>query len=143
MPKTSYFRNQMLELIFNGDALPDLAENDTTSPATSLFVSLHTADPGLAGTQNSSEASYGGYARQAVARSAGGWVVTGNAAKLNSQLNFPVITSGAQTLTHFGIGLSLAGVGTLLYSGTLTPTIPVQVGFAPPALKNDTVVIET
>lgn len=43
--------------------------------AGSLYISLHSADPGAAGDQTTSEASYTNYARQGVARSAAGWTV--------------------------------------------------------------------
>ena len=38
-----------------------------SSVAGSLYVSLHTADPGVGGGQNTNEATYSGYARVAVA----------------------------------------------------------------------------
>lgn len=143
MPKSTYFRNAILDLIFQGDAIADLAENDTTSPLTNLWVALHTADPGLGGTQASSEASYGGYARQSVSRSAGGFIVTGNTAKLNAQLNFPAVSDATvQTIRFFSIGVASAGSTPILYSGAVTPNIPVSSGFTAPALKADTVVTE-
>ena len=46
MSKGNTFENEILALIFNATAIADLAENDTTSPLTQLFVALHTADPG-------------------------------------------------------------------------------------------------
>ena len=77
MSKTNTFENDLLKLYFNGDAIADIAENDSSAPAANLYVSLWTSDPtetGAAGV----EAAYTGYARVAVARSALGWTVTGN-----------------------------------------------------------------
>jgi len=53
--KGNTFEDDILKLIFNATAIADLADNDTTSPATTLTVALHTADPGEAGTQATSE----------------------------------------------------------------------------------------
>lgn len=143
MPKSTYFRNAVLNLFFQGDAITDLAEDDTSSPLTELYIALHTADPGLGGTQQSSEASYGGYARQAVPRSGGGFVVAGNQVFLNSQVDFPAVSDATvQTITHFSIGVAAAGSTPILWYGTVTPNIPVSSGFTPPALKADTVVTE-
>ncbi len=53
-----------LQLLFQGTISADyatLALNATSSPATNLFVSLHTANPGAGGSQTTSEAAYGGY----------------------------------------------------------------------------------
>lgn len=141
MPASTYMRNAMIELFFQGTAIADIAENDSSSPLTSLYLALHTADPGLGGTQASSEASYGGYARQAVARSAGGFTIAGNVVSLNSQVNFPACTDGTvQTITHFSIGVAGAGATPILFYGTVAPTIPVSIGFTAPALKADTAV---
>ena len=65
MSKSNTLEDGILKLLFNGTAIADLAENDTTSPLTNLFVSLHTADPGEAGTQNTSEITYWGNGLQA------------------------------------------------------------------------------
>ena len=54
MSKGNTFENELLLLIFNATAIADLAENDTSSPLTNLYVALHTADPGEAGAQNAS-----------------------------------------------------------------------------------------
>ena len=69
MSKSNTFETELLALIFNATAIADLAENDATAPLTNLYVALHTADPGEAGVQNTSETAYTGYARVAVARS--------------------------------------------------------------------------
>lgn len=141
MPASTYMRNAMLELFFQGTAIADIAENDSSSPLTNLYLALHTADPGLGGTQASSEASYGGYARQAVARSGGGFTIAGNVVSLNSQVNFPACTDATlQTITHFSIGVAGSGATPILFYGTVTPNIPVSMGFTAPALKADTAV---
>jgi hypothetical protein len=88
-------------------------------------VSLHTADPGEAGAQNTSEVSYTGYARQAVARSGAGWTVSGSNASNAAAVAFGPCTAGSATITHFGIGTASSGAGVLLFKGALTASISV------------------
>lgn len=129
MSKTNAFENSILLLFFNGTAIADLAENDATSPATTLTVSLHTADPGEAGTMTTSEATYTSYARVTVARTSGGWTVTGNSVSPVADIVFPEATGGTNTITHFGVGTGVAN--NLMYKGTVTPNISVTTGVAP------------
>ncbi len=129
MSKTNAFENDLLELIFNGTAIADIAENDATSPATTLTVSLHTASPGEAGNMATNEATYTSYARVTVSRSAGGWTVTGNSVSPTSNIDFPTATGGAETITHVGIGSGTAN--NLMYYGALSPTIAVSNGVTP------------
>lgn len=102
--------------------------NETAMPAygSTLYVSLHTADPGEAGTQTTSEAVYGSYARVAVARTAGGWTVSANQASNTAEILFPECTSGSSTITHVAVGTAASGAGQLLYSGALTASISVS-----------------
>lgn len=132
MSKGNTFENDLLKLIFNGTAIADIADNDATSPLTSLYVSLHTADPGEAGDQTTSEISYTGYARVAVARSGVGFTVTGNSVSPAANVDFGNMTAGAGgTVTHFAIGTVVSGAGKILYSGTVTPNLSVTTGSTP------------
>ena len=70
--------NGLVELIFNATAIANIADNAATSPFTNLYVSLHTSSPGAGGSQTTNEAAYTSYARVAVARTSGGWTVTGS-----------------------------------------------------------------
>ena len=75
MSKSNALENSLMLLLFNATTFNGIAENDTSSPNTDLYVSLHTGDPGEAGSQTTSECAYGSYARVAVARSGSGWTV--------------------------------------------------------------------
>ena len=121
--KTKSFAGDLLKLIFLGTAIPDIAENDLTSPLTTFWLSLHTTDPGEvpASGQQTSEASYTGYGRVAVARSAGAFSVTDDVLTLLIDVLFPKCTAGAQSVTHVAIGTVGTGVGRILYSGSITP----------------------
>ena len=71
MSKGDTFENDFVKLIFQASAIANIADNAATSPLTNLYLSLHTADPGEAGSQTTSEATYTSYARVAVARTSG------------------------------------------------------------------------
>lgn len=131
MSKSNYLENAIQALIFNGVGIANIADQASVSPLAVLYVSLHTADPGEAGTQATNEATYTGYARVAVNRDGTGWQVTGNSVSPASNIDFPTGTGGGGTATHFGIGTAPNGAGTLLYSGTLTPNITMGNGITP------------
>jgi len=125
MSKSNTLENELLLLLFNATTMADLAENDTTTPATNLYVSLHTSDPGEAGSQATNETAYTNYARVAVARTSGGWTVATNTATNAGAVTFPECGATGATITHFGIGTASSGAGKLLYSGALTASLAV------------------
>jgi hypothetical protein len=131
MSKSDTFENDLLKLIFNATAIANIADNAASSPLANLYVALHTADPGDAGVQNTSETTYTGYARQTVARTSGGFTVTGNSVSPVANIDFGVCTAGSATITHFSIGVASSGATKILYSGTVTPNISVSSGVIP------------
>jgi hypothetical protein len=132
MSKSDAFENDLLKMIFNAVAIANLADNAASAPLTSLFVALHTADPGEAGNQTTSEISYTGYARVAVARTAGGWTVTGASVSPVNDIAFPISTGGTGgTATHASVGVAVSGASKILYSGALAPNIVVSTGVTP------------
>lgn len=123
-----------LNLLFNNADwanVGDAAGLQNSATAGSFYVALHTADPGDAGTQSTSEASYTGYARVAVARTAGGWTVSGNQVSNTATVQFGECTAGSAVVTHFSVGLLSAGAGDILYSGALDATRSVSSGITP------------
>ena len=123
------FGSAELKLIYNATGIANIADNTATSPLTNIYVSLHTADPS-AGTQSTSEVSYTGYARQAVARTTGGWAVTGESCSPVANIVFPVSTSGTPTVTNFATGTLSTGAGVVIDAGTVTPNIVVSTSVA-------------
>jgi hypothetical protein len=95
-----------------------------------LTVALHTASPGAAGTQATSEIAYTGYARIAIARTAAGFAVVAGIVTPVATIAFGTMTAGVGgTVTHFSIG---TGVGNyLICFGTVTPNIVVANGVTP------------
>lgn len=134
MSKSNSLENSYLLLLFNNTNIANVGDATGlrgSSTAGSLYVSLHTADPGEAGDQTTSEATYTSYARVAVARSGAGWTVTGNSVSPAANISFPAGTGGSGTVTHFGIGTASSGAGVLLYSGTVSPNIVTGNGITP------------
>lgn len=131
MSKGNNFENDLLALIFNATAIANIADNAASSPLTSLYVSLHTGDPGEAGNQTTSEAAYTSYARVAVARSGSGWTVSGNAVSNAALVQFPQCTGGSETLTHFAVGTAASSTGKVLYKGALSASLAVSSGIQP------------
>ena len=131
MGKGATFEQSFLKLIFNATSIANIADNTASSPITNIYVSLHTADPTASGTQSTSEATYTGYARVAVARTTAGWTVTGNSVSPAATISFPACTGGTNTITNFAVGSASTGAGEILYTGTVTPNISVASGVTP------------
>lgn len=134
MSKGNTFENELLLLIFNNDALPLIGDASGLQPSASdgsLYVSLHTGDPGEGGNQTTSEAAYTSYARVAVARTTGGWTVSGNAVSNAALVQFPQCTGGSETLTHFAVGTASSSTGKVLYKGALSSSLAVSSGIQP------------
>lgn len=132
MSATNAVETALLALIFNGTTFEGIAQNDGSSPHTQFYISLHTADPGDAGSQNTSETAYTGYERIAVIRDGTGWTVSGDTATNAADLAFGLCAaSPGSNLTHVGLGTDLSGAGTLLLSNPLTSSVVMQVGTTP------------
>jgi len=134
MSKGNTFENDLLLLLFNNTNIANVGDATGvrgSSTAGSLYVSLHTGDPGEAGDQTTSEATYTSYARVAVARSGAGWTVSGNAVTNAAEIAFPAATGGSNTITHFAIGTSSSGAGKILYKGALSASVAVSSGITP------------
>ena len=123
MSFSNAFETELLDLIFNNANIANLGDVTGVQASTadgSLYVSLHTADPGEAGNQSTNEISYTGYGRAAVARTTGGWTVSGNQVQNTAAVTFGACTAGSGTATYFGIGLESTGATVLLCSGQIT-----------------------
>lgn len=145
MSKGNTFENDLLALIFNATTIANIANNASTSPLTQLFVSLHTADPGEAGDQTTSECNYTSYARVGVNRNSGGWTVTGNSVSPAANIDFAnpsAATNLPQTATYFAIGTASTGTGKVLYKGALSPSIVISNTGVTPRITTGTTITE-
>lgn len=144
MSKSNAWENALVLLVFNNTnaaLIGDATGLRGSTTAGSLYLSLHTADPGEAGDQTTNEIAYTSYARVAVARSSAGFTITANAAALLAAATFPAGTGGSGTASFFGIGTASTGAGELLYSGGLSPSVVCGSGVTP-QINAGTVVTE-
>ena len=117
----------LLESIFQASfgQIANLLAN-AGSPLTNLYVSLHTGNPGATGDQTTSEAAYPSYGRVGVARTSGGWSISGETISNVAAVTFPAATgSPSETETYAGIGTLASGAGSLLYFGALTSPLTI------------------
>jgi hypothetical protein len=142
MSMTNYLETALLELLLNGTAIANIADNAASAPLTEFYVSLHTDDPGEDGDQETDEVSYTGYTRAAVARTNVGWTITSNSASPTENIEFPVGTGGGGTVTHVGIGTAATGAGVLLFKGAVTPGIVTGAGYVPRLTTDSVITIE-
>lgn len=135
MSASNAWENAYLQLVFqnvSAAGIGDAIGLQASSTAGSLYLSLHTGDPGESGTQATNEANYTGYSRAAVARSAAGWDVSSGVASNAAQVQWPVCTAGSSTVTYFGVGTAATGAGGLLWSGSCA-SLAVSSGILPTA----------
>lgn len=134
MSATNAFETALLQLYFNNTDhanIGDAAGLQNSTVAGVFYISLHTADPGEAGAQNTTEVAYTGYARVAVARSGAGFTVSGANCSNAALVVFGACTAGTSTATHFGIGSDAAGAGNLFFKGPLTASLAISTGITP------------
>ena len=134
MSMTNAAEQALLDLLFiniNWANIGDATGLRSSSANGSFYISLHTADPGEAGDQTTSETSYTGYARVAIARDGGGWSRASSTVSNAAKISFPQCTGGTATITHFGIGTASTSTGNLLMKGALTASLSVSNGIQP------------
>ena len=140
MSKANTWEQGLLALLFNNTDFTGVGDAGGLLGAVtpgSLYISLHTSDPGEAGDQTTNEASYTGYARVAVARSGAGWTVSSAGVENAADIDFAECTAGSATATHFGIGTAPSGAGKLLYSAALTASLAISAGISPSIAAGD------
>ena len=121
--KTTASASAHLSHILNNAAIANVGDAPGLPPSAttgSLYLSIHTADPGLAGDQSTSEIVYTGYTRIAVARDGTQWNVVGASATNLAVLAFLACAGGSGTALFIGVGTDPVGAGLLLYRGTIT-----------------------
>lgn len=134
MSKSNTWENDLLLLLFNNTNTSNVGDATGlrgSTTAGSLYMGLHTADPGEAGDQTTNEVAYTSYARAAIARSGSGFTVSGNAVSTAADTTFPAGTGGSGTATHWSLGTASSGAGKLLYKGAISPSIVCGNGVTP------------
>lgn len=133
------FETAQLNLILNGvvdTIMVGIAQNHS-SPETSLWIHLHTADPGEGGSGATNEATFGGYSPIEVPRDPGDpfWDCADGEATPSEELSI-LVTSGVEEITHGSLCKaddSLVAHGIFTPSRTTAPgktiTIPTTMTF--------------
>lgn len=122
MPATTYLANEILDHILRGE---------TYMAPTGVFISLHTADPGLTGANEVSTGNWPAYVRQDAdgggSPTAGFSAASAKATANLLKLSFPA-NDGASgvTVTHFGIWDASTG-GNCLFADALDSSKTVAV----------------
>lgn len=127
--KKDNFENALLLLIFNNTTVSGIGSDGLRASTTagSLYVALYKSAPSdsAAGT----ETTYTNYARVAVARSSGGWTVSGNQVQNAATISFPNCGATGDTITHFAIcKAGTGGVDDAIYWSTLNTNKTVANG---------------
>ena len=134
MSKSNAAETAFLTLVFNNTDWANIGDAgglQNSAAAGSLYVALHTGDPGDAGNASTSECAYGSYARQAVARSGAGWTVSGDTVSNAALIQFPQCSSGSETITYVSITTAVSGTSDILWSGALSASLAVSSGIQP------------
>lgn len=145
MPKSTLHSEALLFLLFNNESGEGAGTDNAytfvgtgllkSTTAQSLYVALHTANPGAAGSQGTSEVTWSGgtpYARVAVARTTGGWTVTTGAS--NQVTNAGTITF-AQKQDPGSVTVKFWSVGTGATAGATTTPANSILYYGPLALE--------
>ena len=147
MSASDAFESAMLKLVFNNTTYAGVGDVTGIVGSTgvgSLFMALHTADPGEAGTQATSEATYTGYARATIIRSTAGWTISGTTPTQSANaaaITFAGCTAGTNVCTFFSIGNTISGATPILFSGALTSAITVSTTQTPPTAAIGAVIV--
>ena len=126
---TTQSANDILNYILRGVA-------PSWGGATTLYVSLHTGAIGGGGDQTTNEVSYTGYARVAINRNNSTGEFTGAASGTtdnDNQITFGNPTAGSFpiTVTHFAIGESSSGAGTVILTSALSSSLVINTNVQP------------
>lgn len=133
----------LLALIFNATAWANYADDAAASPQTSIAVALHTASPGDDGSMATNEIVYEDYARVDVARSAGGWTVSGSVCNPVSAITFPEGgPTGSGIATAFSTGKTGGGGTAILFAGSIIPQIPCGNGVTPTLATSTEIILD-
>jgi len=131
MPKSTTTANDTLDAFLR-------AVDPSWRSGANRFIALHTADPGNAGTQSTSEATYTGYARVSVTASTGFSAGSAGSSANTALIQFPQCTGGTNVITHVSIGTASSGAGQIIYRGALNASLSVanliQPQFSPSSL---------
>ena len=138
MSKSNSFETAFLQHIFNNSAITNVGDAGgllASSTAGNLYVRLYTNAVAVDDATIGTECAYTGYVARgvAVARSAGGWTVSGNNASNTAVITFGACTAGSETISYFAIWKDNTNTTDAyrLFHGALTTPLAVSNGITP------------
>lgn len=138
--KKDTFENAILLCIFNNTTVSGIGSDGLRGSTTagSLYVALFKTTAPSDSVQGT-ELAYTGYARMAVARTSGGWTVSGNNCSNAAAIIFGICTGAApETAISFAVcKASTIGVDDAIYWGDLTTPLVINVGITPEFASGD------
>lgn len=147
--KTTLYAQNLLKLLFNNVAFANFGDAGGLQPSASagnLYLSFHSADPGIGGDQTTLELSYTGYARLPVPRDVGHWTVSGEQVTNAALMSWPQCTALTGTAAYVGIGTASGGAGQLLYRLLVTSPpggLAISAGITPQIQISQLLLLET
>jgi hypothetical protein len=129
--------SDLLKLLFQNTAWANVGSAGglgASSTAGSFFIGLSTGALSGSSTQTTTEAAYTSYARVAIARSSGGWTITGSSPTTSENAaacTFPACTGGSETEQAAVIGRDTSGAGEVIFWGALSSNLAVSNGITP------------
>lgn len=131
--KKDAFATSLLQLIFNNTNLANVGDSTGlrgSSTAGNFWISLYTAAPSA--SAQGTETVYTNYARVAVARSSGGWTISGNNCYNTAAITFAQCGATGATLVAFSINKGdVETTDDAVYWGDLTSNLAVSSGITP------------
>lgn len=122
-----------LNLLFKNTAWANVGDASGLQPsgaAGNFYVRLHSSDPGEAGTGDTNEIAYTGYAPVAVARGSG-FTVAGDQVSNAAAVQFGECTALSATATHFSVCVGNGAGAAIVYSGALSASRSISAGITP------------
>jgi len=133
---TDLFEDDLLDLIFTNVTCPNVGDSTGLVKSTvdgNWHISLHTGNTisDTTATQDTAEAAYSGYGREAVTRDVAGWTVASGTATNDAAITFTISADGPETETDVGLGFATSGATPLQIYSTLDADLIVNIGVTP------------
>lgn len=137
--KKDAFETALLQLIFNNTNLASIGDSTGlrgSATAGNFYIALYTAAP--SDSAQGTETVYTNYARVAVARTSGGWTISGNNASNTAAVTFAQCGATGATLVAFSINKGdVETTDDAIYWGDLTSNLAVSSGITPEFAAGD------
>lgn len=136
--KSNSFETSLLTLIFNNTNIANIGDATGlrgSTAAGNFYVRLYTSATTVDDSNIGTECAYTGYVARgvAVARTAGGWTISGNNASNTAAVTFGACTAGSETVRYFAIWMDNTNTTDAyrLFWGQLTADLAVSAGITP------------